>query len=385
MSRIVVGTYVVRFPVGGYLSWVLQWLLGFQRLGHEVYMVEKSGWANSCYDPATDSMTDDCSYGTAAVNDLLERFGLANRWCYVDDHGNYHGLERESVLSVFKSADLYVDMGTHGTWLGSWLEEASETRRRVLVDGDPAYTQMEMELSLAAGEVPPCYDYYYTVGLNVGTDRCSAPTAGRQWRPICDPVIAELFSCGPPPADAPFTTVMSWQAYNPIEFGGTIYGMKDIEFVKFIDLPSWTTAPLELAVSGDMVPAEELTGRGWRLRESLDVTISFDSFRGYIAASRGEFSVSKNVFVATHSGCFSERSAAYLAGGRPVVMQDTGFSQHIPTGRGLFGVRDVGEAAAAIEEINRDYARHSQWARELALEYLEASKVLGQFLCEVGL
>ncbi len=385
MARIVVGTYVVRFPVGGYLSWVLQWLLGFQRLGHEVYLVEKSGWANSCYDPRTDGMSDDCSYGTTAVNELLEHFGLTERWCFVDAHGNYHGLARESIRSVFKSADLYVDMGTHGTWLGSWLEEASETRRRVLVDGDPAYTQMEMELSAAAGEVQPCYDHYYTVGLNVGTDRSLAPDAGRQWRPICDPVIVELFSCGPPPADAPFTTVMSWQAYKPIEFGGITYGMKDIEFQKFINLPSRTTSPLELAVSGDMFPAEELAARGWRIRESLGVTLSFDSFKGYLAASRGEFSVCKNVFVATNSGCFSERSAAYLASGRPVVMQDTGFSQHIPTGRGLFAVRDVNEAAAAIEEINRDHARHSRWAREVATEYLEASKVLGQFLCEVGL
>jgi hypothetical protein len=384
MGRIVVGTYVVRFPVGGYLSWVLQWLLGFQRLGYEVYLVEKSGWTNSCYDPTTDSMGDDCSYGIAALNDLLERFGLANRWCFVDAHGNYCGLERQSVRSVFKSADLFIDMGTHGTWLGSWLEEASETKLSVLVDGDPAYTQMEMEKSLMAGEVLQPYDYHYSVGLNVGTDRCTAPTAGIQWRPVCDPVIVELFPSGSPPADAPFTTVMSWQAYSPIAFDGLTFGMKDIEFQKFIDLPRRTTVPLELALSGDTIPLGELAARGWRIRESLDVTLTFDSFRQYIASSRGEFSVCKNVFVATNSGCFSERSAAYLASGRPVVMQDTGFSQHIPCGRGLFAVRDVDEAAAAIEEIGLDYARHSQWARELAMEYLDASKVLGKFLSELG-
>ena len=148
MARIIVGSYMVRYPLGGMMSWVLQYLVGFQRLGHDVYFVEKSGYPNSCYDPAKKMMSDDCSYGIATLSSLLERFDLEGKWCFVDAAGRYHGLSRERVETVFESADLFVDMGTHGTW----LDEAADTGLRVLVDGEPGFTQMKMEKRLAAGE-----------------------------------------------------------------------------------------------------------------------------------------------------------------------------------------------------------------------------------------
>jgi hypothetical protein len=178
---------------------------------------------------------------------------------------------------------------------------------------------------------------------------------------------------------------MSWQAHEPIEFAGTTYGQKDVEFVKFMDLPRRTLAPVEIAVAGKHVPVEQLAGSGWRLRNAHAVTLSFDSWKNYIQASKGEFSVCKNVFVATNSGWFSDRSAVYLASGRPVVMQDTGFSTHLPCGRGLFAVHTVEEAAAAIDEINSDYEQHAKWARVIASEYLDTPKVLRRFLRELGL
>src|SRR5262249_56361618 len=140
MARIVLGSYFVRYPFGGMMSYVLQYLAGFARLGHDVYFVEKSGYANSCYDPSRDIMSDNCSFGVAAAGALLERFGLGERWCFVDQQGQYHGLSRRRVKEVFKSADLFVDMGTHGAWMDEAIGGC-----RVLLDGEPGFTQMKME------------------------------------------------------------------------------------------------------------------------------------------------------------------------------------------------------------------------------------------------
>jgi hypothetical protein len=142
---------------------------------------------------------------------------------------------------------------------------------------------------------------------------------------------------------------------------------------------------LEIAVSGKSIPTAQLREAGWRLRNAHEVTISFDSYAEYIRTSKGEFSVCKNVFVATNSGWFSDRSAAYLASSRPVVLQDTGFSEHLPCGRGLFAVRTADEAAAALEEIHGNYECHAKWARDIAVECLDAPKVLGRFLHEFGI
>ncbi len=381
MARIVLGSYIVRYPLGGMMSWVLQYLVGFQRLGHEVFFVEKSGYTDSCYDPSKNVMSDDCSYGTATLNALLARFGMQDRWCFVDAQENYYGLSRACIEAVFKSADLFVDMGTHG----AWLPEATETGLRVLIDGEPGFTQIKMEKRLAAGEELPYYDFYYTVGRNIGTSISTAPTAGRGWRGQFHPVVTDLFRCEPVTKNVAFTTVMNWQSHQPVDFNGTIYGQKDVEFNKFIELPRRVVAPLEVAVSGKNVPTDQLQHSGWRVRDAHKVTLSFDSFCNYIRTSSGEFSVCKHVFVAMNSGWFSDRSAAYLASGRPVVLQDTGFSDHLPCGRGLFAVQTVDEAAAAIKVITRQYKQHAQWAREIAMEYLDATKVLRRFLGELGL
>jgi hypothetical protein len=386
MARIVLGSYMVRYPLGGMMSWVLQYLVGFQRLGHDVYFVEKAGYSNSCYDPCRNVMSDDCRYGAAALDSLLARFDLGNRWCFVDASGGYRGMTRESIEAVFKSADLFIDMGTHG----SWLREAGDAGLRVLIDGEPGFTQMKMANAVSAGRELPQYDHYYTTGRNIGTERSSVPTVGRKWRHVFHPVVPELFEmngreapAADDEADAWYTTVMNWQSYQPVEYEGRAYGHKDVEFDKFRELPKEAAVPLEVAVSGKDVPREELEAAGWRVRDAHEVTVSFDSFRNYIRSSRGEFSVCKSGYVATNSGWFSDRSAAYLAAARPVVMQETGFSEHLPCGEGLFAVSSVDEAAAALDDIESDYAHHAARAREIAFEILDARKVLGRFLDEL--
>ena len=378
MAQIVLGSYMVRYPLGGMMSWVLQYIVGFQRLGHDIYFVEKAGYENSCYDPSRDVMSNDCSYGAAALNTLLGRFGLADRWCFVDAEGEYHGMSRQAIEDVFRTADLFADMGTHG----AWLPEAANSSTRILIDGEPGFTQIKMAKRLAAGEDLPAYDYYYTTGQNVGAEASRAPSAGKDWRRIYHPVVSELFANETSPGAA-YTTVMNWQSYEPVGYKGRVYGHKDTEFERFADLPAQTAATLELAVSGTTVPTDRLDQAGWMIRDAHEVTQSFDSFRDYVIGSRGEFSVCKGGYVQLNTGWFSDRSAAYLAAGRPVVMQETGFSAHLPCGRGLFAVRDASEAAAALEEIESDYAAHAAAAREIARDVLDARHELKRLLDEL--
>ena len=380
MARIVLGSYMVRYPLGGMMSYVLQYLLGFHRRGHDVWFVERARYADECFDPAQGAMSDDPSYGTEAVDRLLRRFGLGERWCFTDISGRYHGRSRTEIEDAFRTADLFIDMGTHG----AWSDEARGAGLTVLLDGEPGYNQMRMERGGAAGELRGAYDRYYTAGLNVGSEVSSAPTAGLTWGHLLHPVVPELFESGDPGLGAPMTTVMNWTSHAPVEHEGVTYGQKDVEFAKFAALPTEVRAPMELAVAGPDVPRQKLEALGWTVRDAHSVTASFDSFREYVAGSLGEFSVCKNVFVETRSGWFSDRSAAYLAAGRPVVLQETGFSDHLPVGRGLFAVETREEAVEAVERISREWRVQSDAAADIAREHLDARVVLGRFLTDLG-
>lgn len=376
MARVVLGSYMVRYPLGGMASWVLQYILGLRALGHEVWFVEKADYPLACFDPVTSTLTDDCRTGTRFVHDLLARWDLGDRWCFVDYAGRYHGAGRDHIQSVFDTADVFVDMGTKG----SWLPEAQRTGCRILVDGEPGFTQMKMEMRTGA---PAEYDLYFSTGQNVGTPACSAPTGGVTWRHVFHPVVVDLFAGATGRGDR-ITTVMNWQSYAPLEYGGREYGHKDVEFPKFMDLPAKTGVPIEVAVWGKRTPRDELRRHGWRLADAHAVTTSFDSFRDYVRGSLGEFSVCKNGFVSTRTGWFSDRTAVYLAAGRPAIVQETGFSAHLPCGNGLFAVETSDDAAAAVEAIAGDYDRHSRAAVELARELLDAPKVLRRMLDEAG-
>ncbi|GAA4402968.1 hypothetical protein GCM10023187_18590 [Nibrella viscosa] len=382
MATLVIGSYMVRYPLGGNLSWALQYLVGFKELGHEVYMVEKYAYPDSCYDPVKGVLSDDCTYGLNVVSDLLARYGLENNWCYVEKGDIYHGLSREQVNAVFRRADVYIESGAHG----SWEEESALAGLRVYIDVDPAYSHFKWQQEKDENIPLPTYDRYFTNGMNVGKDHNIIPTGGIDWGYIFNPVNTRLFSRLAPPAAAPYSTIMNWKSYDCVTYKGVVYGHKDIEFEKFMALPRLVDTPLEVAVSGLEEDKERiLREKGWSITNAQRVTFTFDTFRQYLYGCRGEFSVCKNMYTATDSGWFSDKSAAYLASGRPVVVQDTGFSRHLPVGEGLFAVNDVAEAQEAIEAIERNYQWHRDKAFEIACEYLEAKNVLRKFLDELGL
>lgn len=230
----------------------------------------------------------------------------------------------------------------------------------------------------------PQYDRYFTNGKNIGTPGNSVPALGLKWEHIYSPVKTALFPFSSPGTAAAYSTIMNWASHKTIEYNGKSYGQKDIEFMKFLSLPKLVKSPMSIAVSGKDVPKMELKKNGWTVNCGKEATLTFYSFREYLRNCRAEFSVCKHVFVSNNTGWFSDKSAAYLASGRPVVLQDTGFSKHLPVGKGLFAINTLHEAMEAIHEIESNYHRHSLAAREIACEYLEARIVMKNFLNELG-
>jgi hypothetical protein len=188
-----------------------------------------------------------------------------------------------------------------------------------------------------------------------------------------------------PPADT-WTTVLTWKNFQEtIAHQGVTYGTKEMEFDKVQELPRHTRAKLQLALGGAAAPVEQWRSLGWSVVEAQTISRTGADYRRYVQSSRGEFSVAKNVYVATRCGWFSCRSVCYLAAGRPVVVQDTGFSEFLPTGEGLLAFTGLDEAQRGLETVEADYARHQRAARELAATCFDASKVLGELLGRIGL
>lgn len=375
---VIVAGYIVRYPLGGLVSFILQYLFGLKKLGYDVVFIEHYGWFNSCYNPLTNTMSDDPSCGIKELLRNFKKLGL-EKWCYVDASGVFHGMPRVEVRQLCGEADMLLSL--YGT---TWLDEFAECRKRVYIDTDPGFTQFVMSPSPSRScegfASPYDFHYHFTYGARIGMDDCPIPTHGLNWLPTGPPVVLELL----PPVFTPeakyFTTVMGWNAREPITYNGVEYGQKDIEFMRVIGLPQILGDVFEIALGGVNAPHETIAEAGWRISDPLKVTENPWTYRDYIAQSRGEFSVAVNLEVKTRSGWFSERTAAYLASGKPAVVQDTGFSENLPTGKGLFAFQDMNDVIAAIEIINRDYRRHCKAARQIAEEYFDSRKVLTEII-----
>jgi hypothetical protein len=341
-------------------------------LGHEVTYFEDYGWPNSCYDPARNVMTADPSYGIAYLLDLLRPHGLDNRWCYLAEDGTVHGMSRGRLAQLCHECDVYFNLSNI-----NWIPELEQCRCRVLVDTDPVFTQIGGH---GLGGPFSRYHVLFTYGENVHRSGCDMPTGGVRWLPTRQPVVLDLWPVTAGDPCAPFTTVMNWTAYGDREHEGRVYGQKDRDFEPFFSLPRDTGEAMELAVGVPATVRKRLIDGGWRLVEPWEVTRDPWTYQCYLKASRAEFSVAKHGYVSTRSGWFSERSAAYLASSRPVIVQDTGFSDFLPTGGGLLAYRTPDKAVLAIRRLHDDYDAHCRVARAVAEEYFDARQVLTDLL-----
>jgi hypothetical protein len=370
--NIVCSGFLIRYPLGGFSWHHLQYLVGFQRLGHEVTYFEDYGWLNSCCDPARNDMTANPSYGIAHLRSLLRPHGLDGRWCYLAEDGTAHGMPRERLAQLCRECDVYLNLSGI-----NWIPEVKQSRCRVLVDTDPVFTQIGAH---GSGEPFSRYHVLFTYGENVHRPGCEMPTGGARWVPTRQPVVLDLWPIDAGDSAAFLTTVMNWSAYGEREHEGRVYGQKDREFEPFFSLPHDTSQTMEIALNAPTAVRERLAAGGWRLANPLEVTRDPWTYQYYLRTSKGEFSVAKHGYVSTRCGWFSDRSAAYLASGRPVVLEDTGFSEFLPSEAGLLAYRTPDEAVTAIRRLNDDYGAQCRAARAVAEEHFDARQVLTSLL-----
>ena len=366
--RIVLAGIIARYPWGGVTWCSLMYLLGLRALGHEVYYIEDTG--ECIYDPVQNARTTDPSYGTTYIHQALEPFGLGDRWSFVNYDDTWHGAPRERVRQWCADADLFIDL-SGGSWF--WRDEYAAIRRKVFIDSDPVFTQ----LALAKGDAWYVdffrrFDHLFTFGANIGTPACDVPTGGFTWHHTWQPVVMEEWATTRPPGDR-FTTVMTWR----IESFTDVDGNKDREFVRVIDLPSRTPSRFQLAVNG---PERLLREHGWDTIDAMGVSRTPWAYRDFVQGSKAEFGVAKHAYVAYRSGWFSDRTECYLAAGRPAVVQDTGWRDHLPHGIGLVGFSTPEEAIDGLARVERDYDAHARRAGAIAREHFDAARVLPRLL-----
>jgi hypothetical protein len=370
-------------PAHGGHTWVLlQYLLGFRRLGWDVLFLDELR-PEMCVDDSGARCPLERSTNLRYFLEVMTRLGLLGSFALLHDRGEGAiGLSRPEVLGrVRRSAFLLNVMG-----FLSDPEVLAAAPRRVFLDIDPGFGQMWRELGLA--DVFAGHDDFVTIGENIGRPGCEIPTCGLKWVTTPQPVVLEHWPAAAPLPEGPFTTVASWRGpFAPIEYRGRTYGLRVHEFRKLVSLPRVTRGRFELAL--DIHPEETrdlalLDTNGWIRVDPRQAAGDPWAYQEYVRRSGAELMVAKNLYVQSNSGWFSDRSICYLASGRPVLAQDTGVRHLYPTGEGLVTFSTLEEAVAGVEAINGDYARHARAAREIAVEYFDSDKVLTRLLLELA-
>jgi hypothetical protein len=357
-------------------------LLGFKRLGWDVLFLDRIE-PEMCRDVAGRPCPFDQSANRNYFLEVMERFGLQDAFALLVNRGErVVGLSRPRVLERVKDGALLLNIN------GFLADEEilGRARRRVFLDIDPGFGHMWQELGLHSPFRG--HDDYVTIGENIGQPGCTIPTCGLKWITTPQPVVLDYWPAAPDTGGEWFTSIISWRgAFGPIEYQGKTYGLRVHEFRKFASLPRRSGRSFQLALDIHPTDAKDrtlLTDNGWSLVDPRVVASDPWTYQAYVQGSRAEFVVAKNMYVQTGSGWLSDRSLCYLASGKPVLAQDTGFTRLYPTDAGLLAFGTFDEVLAGVEELYRDYARHARAARALAEECFASDKVLGRLLGKLG-
>lgn len=384
--KIVLLGMMSRHPEPGVVWQALHYLVGFRRLGYDAYYVEAHGVTPNrlIKDPSEDSSLK----AAAFIGHIMHLFGLGDRWAFQALHadGRCYGMSETELLDLYRSAELIINL--HGGTLPR--PEHYATGRLVFLQTDPVELQIELfENRQETIDFLEPHAAFFTFGENYGRPDCRLPLDDRfPFKSTRQPVIVDWWRTHRLPEGGLFTTIGNWQQKGrEVTYQGETYTWsKHYEFLKFIDLPRHTRQPFELALSGyTNADRHLLETHGWRVIPAQSTLTDLKAYYAYILNSRGEFTVAKDQNVRLRTGWFSDRSATYLAAGRPVITQETGFSNILPTGAGLYGFSTLEEIVQAVETIQSDYTRHSRAALEIARGYFDYDVVLTRMLSDLGL
>jgi hypothetical protein len=385
-KKIVVMGFMGACPIAGVVWQHIHYIVGLQRLGHEVYYIEDS--ARYPYNPVTWETLPDFSYAAETLGRLAAEFGFEGRWSFC---ARYFQPFQTAGIGYPRIAELYREADAILNVCGAQEpnDDLLQSDRMIYVESDPGLEQIRIDRGDAGKVDLRRQRALFTFGENVGTDLFPVPSHGFKWMPTRQPIVTDFWrSEGPPAPGALFTSVANWNTsgLKDIEWRGEKYlWSKSLEFLKFVEAPRRAGEPFELATTiRDEATRARFVECGWRLVPPDPISNDHHDYRAYLQGAKGEFTAAKDQYVRLNTGWFSDRSACYLAAGRPVVTQETGFTLHYGGGRGLFAFRTLEEVTEAVCAINADYAAHSRAAYEIAVEYFEATKVLGSMLERAG-
>jgi len=386
-KRILVMGFMGSCPIAGVIWQHVHYIVGLQRLGHDVYYIEDS--ARLPYNPETFEVNNEFDYAARLLERLAREFEFKNRWAFCARYLRGQptaGLSLNRVRQLYREADAILNI----CGAQEFNDDLLASDRIIYVESDPGVEQIRIDKGVRS-----TIDYLrrhralFSFGENVGTESFPVPTHNMKWLPTRQPVVTDLWKTNRAPSRAAvFTSVANWSTsgLKDITWRGEKYlWSKSREFLRFLAAPKRAGETFELATNiPDAKTRAKFLRNGWRFHSPLQLSADYWLYRDYVRRSRGEFTVAKDQYVRLNTGWFSDRSACYLAAGRPVIIQQSGFTQHYGNDGGLFAFSSIKEIVEAVKAINADYAKHSRAAREVAREIFEAEKVLASLLARAG-
>ena len=382
--KIIVSRDISHTYYGGHIGscdHAMAYILGLQNLGHKAYLMEDVD-SKLCHDSNYNPVRFEDWEGRFRFESLTKFYGIWPRCCIIYNYGeDTHGMSFKNAVKVAKTSDLLINIQARL----KTRDILENVHCRAYIDINPAKTQV-YQTEYGIDRRFDQHDHFFTVGLNIGTAKCDIPAGGVTWRGILPPVVLSLWPVNIDESCKRFTTISNWVGKNTFNFKGRYSGEKKDNWLKLIEVPKKTNQELEIALRINPTYEADIklfNENGWILSDPTQFH-NFEDYRRYIANSRAEFSIANNRYVQFNTGWFSDRSGRYLASGKPILVESTGFEDQLPTGKGLLTFRTMEEAVAGIEEINSDYLAHCQAAREIAEEYFDAEKVLSNMLKQIG-